>query len=257
MEAWHLLWDFRCVPFLLAKPHASTSSDERCDGDVPNAQMHQGSRQNASREVAPRQQVPRDWQRRVFPRHLQLPRTNLTRLSAGKAILNAFDSHDLSSIEKCRKLAEEVFGKKWQELEDGVYKQGEDSKVDSWGIGNCHIDTAWLVRSFRLTSPSREKHCSLSITSCLCSGLLPKLAKRLHGTRQAPLMFRAISLCGRLTSKPHTQFVVDAARPHGALPRAPIRRFSGSAVRLARERLPAPVQQDPRQSSRRKLHSDR
>jgi len=66
-------------------------------------------------------------------------------------ILNAFNSHDLSSIEKCRKLAEEVFGKRWQELEDKVYQQGEDSKVDSWGIGNCHIDTAWLVSYILLT----------------------------------------------------------------------------------------------------------
>jgi len=60
--------------------------------------------------------------------------------------MNAFSSHDHSSIAKCRKLAEEVFGKKWQELEEKVYDQGEETKVDSWGIGNCHIDTAWLVR---------------------------------------------------------------------------------------------------------------
>lgn len=63
--------------------------------------------------------------------------------------MNAFSSHDHSSIAKCRKLAEEVFGKKWQELEEKVYDQGEEIKVDSWGIGNCHIDTAWLVRHTR------------------------------------------------------------------------------------------------------------
>lgn len=59
--------------------------------------------------------------------------------------MNTFKPHELSSIEECRKLAEQVFGKKWQELEDKVYSQGPETKVDSWGIGNCHIDTAWLV----------------------------------------------------------------------------------------------------------------
>jgi len=69
--------------------------------------------------------------------------------------MNTFNSHDHSTIAKCRKLAEEVFGKKWQELEEKIYDQGEETKVDSWGIGNCHIDTAWLVR-FTLDILSRN-----------------------------------------------------------------------------------------------------
>ncbi|GAA5949430.1 hypothetical protein JCM3765_003406 [Sporobolomyces pararoseus] len=95
MDAWHLLWDFRCIKDLARTLPERSPLGNKC-------------------------------------------------LETGNDIMNAFNSHDLSSIEKCRKLAEEVFGKKWQELEEKVYQQGEDSKVDSWGIGNCHIDTAWL-----------------------------------------------------------------------------------------------------------------
>ncbi|GAA5929068.1 alpha-mannosidase [Sporobolomyces koalae] len=95
MDAWHLLWDFRCIKDLARTLPERSPLGNKC-------------------------------------------------LETGNDIMNAFDSHDLSSIAKCRKLAEHVFGKKWQELEDKVYSQGEDSKVDSWGIGNCHIDTAWL-----------------------------------------------------------------------------------------------------------------
>ncbi|GAA6017633.1 hypothetical protein JCM11491_005308 [Sporobolomyces phaffii] len=95
MEAWHLLWDFRCIKDLARSLPERSPLGNKC-------------------------------------------------LEVGNDIMNAFNSHDLSTIAKSRKLAEEVIGKKWQELEDKVYKQGEDSKVDSWGIGNCHIDTAWL-----------------------------------------------------------------------------------------------------------------
>ncbi|GAA5842560.1 hypothetical protein JCM5353_008469, partial [Sporobolomyces roseus] len=95
MEAWHLLWDFRCLK------------------DLARALPERSPLGNKCMEV-------------------------------GNDIMNTFNSHDHSTIAKCRKLAEGVFGKKWQELEEKVYDQGEETKVDSWGIGNCHIDTAWL-----------------------------------------------------------------------------------------------------------------
>ncbi|EJU04489.1 glycoside hydrolase family 38 protein [Dacryopinax primogenitus] len=44
-------------------------------------------------------------------------------------------------IEQCRKLAEEIFGEGWREQGEKVY-EGKEWQV--WGIGHCHIDTAWL-----------------------------------------------------------------------------------------------------------------
>ncbi|KAF9070390.1 glycosyl hydrolases family 38 N-terminal domain-containing protein [Rhodocollybia butyracea] len=50
-------------------------------------------------------------------------------------IMNAFKSGDASDIHRCRKLAEQVFG-------EDVYKDYKQAQI--WGIGHCHIDTAWL-----------------------------------------------------------------------------------------------------------------
>ncbi|KAK0458541.1 glycoside hydrolase family 38 protein [Desarmillaria tabescens] len=64
-------------------------------------------------------------------------------LVAANEIINVFHKEDVSSIGKARKLAEEVFGVGWQAKGAGIYDEGEkDSRV--WGIGHCHIDTAWL-----------------------------------------------------------------------------------------------------------------
>ncbi|GAA6008699.1 hypothetical protein JCM10207_001690 [Rhodosporidiobolus poonsookiae] len=68
-------------------------------------------------------------------------------LEAGNAILNVFRPDDLSTIPLCRAIAaERVFGSKdWEKRGAGVYggKPGENG-AQTWGIGNCHIDTAWL-----------------------------------------------------------------------------------------------------------------
>ena len=65
------------------------------------------------------------------------------------AIINAFNAGDPSSITRARKLAESVFGEGWQAKGVDIYA-GDLLKLDVWGIGHCHIDTAWLW-PFRVT----------------------------------------------------------------------------------------------------------
>lgn len=63
-------------------------------------------------------------------------------LAIANSIMNVFDHQDLASIGKSRKLAEEVFGKGWAGKSDNIY-QGH-VKEQIYGIGHCHIDTAWF-----------------------------------------------------------------------------------------------------------------
>ena len=65
-------------------------------------------------------------------------------LTVANAIMNTFYNNDPESIPAARKLADEVFGENWEEHGVDIYKYGpEESQV--WGIGHCHIDTAWYV----------------------------------------------------------------------------------------------------------------
>lgn len=57
-------------------------------------------------------------------------------------IMNAFNSTDPASIKRARKIAEDVFGEDWETKAADIYKEGS-LKPDIWGIGHCHIDTAW------------------------------------------------------------------------------------------------------------------
>ncbi|KAF9264572.1 glycoside hydrolase family 38 protein [Marasmius fiardii PR-910] len=63
-------------------------------------------------------------------------------LVAANEIMNTFGNGDAPSIRKCRRIAESVFGEGWQAEADKIYKNPEEANV--WGIGHCHIDTAWL-----------------------------------------------------------------------------------------------------------------
>ena len=56
--------------------------------------------------------------------------------------MNVFNNRDLSSIKHARKLAEEVFGEGWEKKGEKIYEEGAE-KAQVWGIGYCHIDTAW------------------------------------------------------------------------------------------------------------------
>ncbi|KAG9009030.1 Glycoside hydrolase, 38 vacuolar alpha mannosidase [Tulasnella sp. 427] len=71
---------------------------------------------------------------------------NLCLVTANK-IMNTFDIHDPErTIKECRKIAEDVFGEGWEAKGADIYKEGlgKGKKAQVWGIGNCHIDTAWL-----------------------------------------------------------------------------------------------------------------
>lgn len=65
-------------------------------------------------------------------------------LVTANAIINAFDHKDPSTINKCRKIAEDVFGEGWQAKGEKIYEEGMHKDNLVWGIGHCHIDTAWL-----------------------------------------------------------------------------------------------------------------
>ncbi|KAI1787087.1 glycoside hydrolase family 38 protein [Ganoderma leucocontextum] len=64
-------------------------------------------------------------------------------LTVANEIMNVFDKGDTASIGRARKLAEEVFGKHWEKKGEKIYEEGA-KKAQVWGIGHCHIDTAWL-----------------------------------------------------------------------------------------------------------------
>ena len=63
-------------------------------------------------------------------------------LVTANEIMNVFNKNDVGSIARCRKLAEEVFGEGWAAQKEKIYDAGEN-KPQIWGIGYCHIDTAW------------------------------------------------------------------------------------------------------------------
>ncbi|KAJ1028012.1 hypothetical protein NDA13_003463 [Ustilago tritici] len=62
-------------------------------------------------------------------------------------IQNTFRKADLDSIPRCRKLAQEILGKNWEDKVDSIYNQDvvegrEDVRI--WSLGHSHIDSAWL-----------------------------------------------------------------------------------------------------------------
>lgn len=63
-------------------------------------------------------------------------------LTVANEIMNVFDKGDVASLTRCRKLAEQVFGEAWEKKSDAIYDEGAE-KAAIWGIGHCHIDTAW------------------------------------------------------------------------------------------------------------------
>jgi alpha-mannosidase len=65
-------------------------------------------------------------------------------LTVANTIMNISYKNDPKSIPAARKLADEVFGENWEEHGVDIYKYGSE-EVHVWGIGHCHIDTAWYV----------------------------------------------------------------------------------------------------------------
>nr|XP_019051258.1 alpha-mannosidase [Kwoniella bestiolae CBS 10118]OCF30188.1 alpha-mannosidase [Kwoniella bestiolae CBS 10118] len=65
-------------------------------------------------------------------------------LYVANEIMNTFKRGSLESVGRCRKLAEEILGKEWEKEVGKDSKDAEKQKGTLWGVGHCHIDTAWL-----------------------------------------------------------------------------------------------------------------
>jgi alpha-mannosidase len=70
-------------------------------------------------------------------------------LYVANEIMNAFGKGDASDIKRARKIAEQIFGEDWQSCGADIYKEGPP-RIQIWGIGHCHIDTAWWVTCAQL-----------------------------------------------------------------------------------------------------------
>lgn len=57
-------------------------------------------------------------------------------LYVANEMMNAFDSKDLESLGKCRKLAEQVLGEGWEKKVEGSRKEGVDEDGTLWGVGH-------------------------------------------------------------------------------------------------------------------------
>jgi len=66
---------------------------------------------------------------------------NLALVTANE-MMNVFDPNEPSSVTKARKIAERVFGEGWEEKSLQLY-ENDEKRARVWGIGHCHIDTAW------------------------------------------------------------------------------------------------------------------
>ncbi|KIL60738.1 glycoside hydrolase family 38 protein [Amanita muscaria Koide BX008] len=64
-------------------------------------------------------------------------------LTAANEIMNVFKKGDPKSIAAARRIAEDVFGEGWEEKGAAIYDEGTQ-RANVWGIGDCHIDSAWL-----------------------------------------------------------------------------------------------------------------
>ncbi|KAJ9110122.1 hypothetical protein QFC19_001793 [Naganishia cerealis] len=74
----------------------------------------------------------------------ETPLTNKA-LYVANEIMNAFTEGSLESVSNCRKLAEKVLGEDWEkQVVKNRKDRGKDSDGTLWGVGHCHIDTAWL-----------------------------------------------------------------------------------------------------------------
>ncbi|CAO1631926.1 unnamed protein product [Sympodiomycopsis kandeliae] len=60
-------------------------------------------------------------------------------------IMNTFRKNDLSTIDRCRQIAQEILGKDWEESGADIYKHKDDHGPPAlFSVGHTHIDTAWL-----------------------------------------------------------------------------------------------------------------
>ncbi|WVQ95701.1 hypothetical protein IAU59_002800 [Kwoniella sp. CBS 9459] len=59
-------------------------------------------------------------------------------------IMNAFQRGSLESVAEGRKIAQTILGKDWESEISKESGKAQDQSGTLWGVGHCHIDTAWL-----------------------------------------------------------------------------------------------------------------
>ena len=140
-------------------------------------------------------------------------------LVAANEIINAFDHKDPSTVNKCRKIAESVFGEGWQGKGEKIYEEGVHKENLVWGIGHCHIDTAW----YGVFHVGRE---ILTYLGTSGSGFVPPTyVSRVTLTREyIALQRHAAEGC---------TVVVNTSRPHGTISRTSVRVQFCSGVHFA------------------------
>ncbi|KNZ71950.1 Alpha-mannosidase [Termitomyces sp. J132] len=75
--------------------------------------------------------------------HVKLQVLQNKALVAANEIMNVFNRGDPRGIREARKIAEGLFGEGWEGKRERIYDEGV-GEAQVWGIGICHIDTAWL-----------------------------------------------------------------------------------------------------------------
>ncbi|CAK7893939.1 alpha-mannosidase [[Candida] anglica] len=58
-------------------------------------------------------------------------------------IMDTFDPEDVKSLDKCREISKRYLGKDI-DSDDVFHVETFKGRIDVFGVGNCHIDTAWL-----------------------------------------------------------------------------------------------------------------
>ncbi|KDN44275.1 glycoside hydrolase family 38 protein [Tilletiaria anomala UBC 951] len=77
----------------------------------------------------------------------EMPRDGILQNKAlwvANEIQNTFRKADLSSIDRCRKIAEEVLGQHWERSGHQIFKKENAAEPTVIAIGHCHIDSCWL-----------------------------------------------------------------------------------------------------------------
>ena len=65
-------------------------------------------------------------------------------VAAANAIMNTFYRTTTRAFQLRTSLLTKCSASKWEERGAGIYKH-EPEQAQVWGIGHCHIDTAWYI----------------------------------------------------------------------------------------------------------------
>jgi alpha-mannosidase len=77
----------------------------------------------------------------------EMPRDGILQNKAlwvANEIQNCFRKADIGSIDRCRKLAEDILGKHWEKSGVDVYAKDTCTDDVIFSLGHCHIDSCWL-----------------------------------------------------------------------------------------------------------------